>query len=193
MNASTSAPGSNGAADARFASSWRATASSCRTLPQVNERRNDPSVDGARTPPNKSAIAPCRSTSMSSMLSAPAAIPATRQGTFRSGFTPVRLAIVTCSRTRPARPQRSASAMTGTRPARDTRFGSSNDACVFSGSCDNCTCEVSSRPRFMEASVTPIVPAQRAPFASPRPDVPLFTRWIEAKDYSAVCWPEALS
>ena len=33
---------------------------------------------------------------MSSMLSAPAAMPATRHGTFRSGFTPVRLAIVTC-------------------------------------------------------------------------------------------------
>ena len=33
----------------------------------------------------------------------------------------------------------------------------------------------------MEASVTPIVPAKRAPFASPRPDEPLFTRWIEAK------------
>jgi hypothetical protein len=35
--------------------------------------------------------------------------------------------------------------MTGTRSARDTRFGSSNDACVFAGSCDNRTCEVSSR------------------------------------------------
>ena len=103
--------------------------SSCRTLPQVNERRNDPSVDGARIPPNKSAIAPCRSTSMSSTLSAPAAMPATRQGTFRFGFTPVRLAIVTCSRNPPGRS--APPAMTGTRPARDTRFGSSNDACVF--------------------------------------------------------------
>jgi hypothetical protein len=27
--------------------------------------------------------------------------------------------------------------MTGTRPARDTRFGSSNDAEIFSRSCDN--------------------------------------------------------
>ena len=39
--------------------------------PQVNDRRNDPSVEGARIPPNNSGIAPCRSTSMSSMLSAP--------------------------------------------------------------------------------------------------------------------------
>jgi len=31
------------------------------------------------------------------------------------------------------------------------------------------------------ASVTPIVPAQRAPFASTRPDATLSTRWIEAK------------
>ncbi len=34
----------------------------------------------------------------------------------------------------------------------------------------------------MAASVTPIVPAQRAPFASTRPNAALFTRWIEAKE-----------
>jgi len=34
------------------------------------------------------------------------------------------------------------------------------------------------------ASVTPIVPAQRAPFASTRPSEPLFTRWIEAKNHT---------
>jgi len=55
-----------------------------------------------------------------------------RAGCFRSGFTPVRLAIVTCSRTRSARPQRPARAMIGTRPTSDTRSGSSNDTCVFS-------------------------------------------------------------
>ena len=147
MNASTSAPGSRGAAPASRTSSWRATASACRTLPQVNDRRNDPSVDGARRPPNRSAIAPCRSTSMSSMLSAPAAIPATRQPAFRPAFTPHFALILTCSPIRSVRPQRSARAMTGTRPARDTRFGSSNDACVFAGSCNNRTCEVSSPAR----------------------------------------------
>src|ERR1039458_2405752 len=121
MNASTAAPGSRGVPAARAPRNFRATASSCRTLPQVNERRNDPSVDGARMPPNTSAMAPCRSTSMSSMLSAPAAMPATRQGIFRPGFTPVRLVIWTCSRTRSARPHRWARAMTGTRPARDAQ------------------------------------------------------------------------
>ena len=41
-------------------------------------------------PPNSTGIAPCRNRSMSSMLSAPATIPATRHGTFRSAFTPHR-------------------------------------------------------------------------------------------------------
>ncbi len=45
-------------------------------------------VDGARSPPNRSGIAPCRSRSMSSMLSAPAAIPATRHVTFSCALTP---------------------------------------------------------------------------------------------------------
>ncbi len=35
--------------------------------------------------------------------------------------------------------------------------------------------------RNVEVSATPIVPAQRAPFVSTRPQEPLFTRWIEAK------------
>jgi len=40
--------------------------------------------------------------------------------------------------------------------------------------------EVSSQPTTV-ASATAIVPAQRAPFASTRPNGYLFTRWIEAK------------
>ena len=32
-----------------------------------------------------------------------------------------------------------------------------------------------------EALDTPIVPVQRAPFALTRPEIPLFTRWIQAK------------
>lgn len=46
-------------------------------MPLVNARRKLPSVDGARTPANAFAIAPCRSTPTSSMLSAPASMPAT--------------------------------------------------------------------------------------------------------------------
>ena len=87
-NARVSAPGSSGARRASSASSSRFTFPSCATLPQVNERRNDPSVDGARTPANTSGIAPWRSTSISSIESAPAAIPATRQPIFASAFTP---------------------------------------------------------------------------------------------------------
>jgi hypothetical protein len=34
--------------------------------------------------------------------------------------------------------------------------------------------------QVMEASLTPIVPGQGAPFASTRPNATLFTRWIEA-------------
>jgi hypothetical protein len=105
----------------------------------VNERRNDPSVDGARTPSNTAGIAPCRKTSMSSMLSAPAAIPATRQPTFTAAFAPHRSLTVRCSPVKANRPARSAKPITGTSPARDTRFGSSNRADVFSGSCNNRT------------------------------------------------------
>ena len=56
----------------------------------MNDRRNDPSVDGARIPPNNARMAPCRSTSMSSMLSAPAAIPATRHGDLQLRVHPAR-------------------------------------------------------------------------------------------------------
>jgi len=62
--------------------------------------------------------------SMSSMLSAPAAIPATRHITFDPGFAPV----VRCSSDNRGRPTLSASRMAGTSPADTSRFGSSNDA-----------------------------------------------------------------
>ena len=78
------------------------------------------------------------------MLSAPAAMPATRQPIFASGFAPQAPA----GRTREARscsPARAARAMTGTSPACDTRFGSSKAALVRATVCDNRTCEVSSR------------------------------------------------
>jgi len=116
---------------------------------------------GPRTPPpvrarsaGDTGSAP-RGAPMSSMLSAPAAIPATRQPAFRPAFTPHFALILTCSPARSVRPQRSARAMTGTRPARDTRFGSSNDACVFAGSCNNRTCEVSSPARQWKCQQLP--------------------------------------
>lgn len=83
---------------------------------------NDPSLDGAWTPPNSSAIAPCRSMSMSSMLSAPAAIPATRQPAFRPAFALVGAAIARRLRTRSTRPARRASDTTA--PGRPATPGS---------------------------------------------------------------------
>ena len=62
---------------------------------QVTPAAHGPSVDGARIPPKTSAIAPCRSTSIPSMQSAPAIIPATIAGTFSSAFTPVFAATLT--------------------------------------------------------------------------------------------------
>jgi hypothetical protein len=77
---------------------------------------------GPRTPPpvrarytGDTSSAP-RGAPMSSMLSAPAAIPATRHGTFRCALTPHSPPGQTCSATRPASPARSARAITGTRP-----------------------------------------------------------------------------
>jgi hypothetical protein len=180
MNATTSLPGSSGLRRASSASISRLTFSSCSTLPQVNDRRNEPSVDGARTPPNTAGIAPCRNTSRSSMLSAPPIIPATIPGTFTCGFTPHRPPIPTCSSTRPARPARCASAITGTKPASDTRFGSSNVACVFAKSCNNRTCEVSSQAGTWKLQQLPSSQFRghlsRRRALTPTP----ITRWIEA-------------
>ena len=60
--------------------------------------------------------------------------------------------------------------MTGTRPARDTRFGSSNDACVFAGSCDNRTCEVSSPARVSGSFSNSHCPSSEGTF---RVDTPI--------------------
>jgi hypothetical protein len=53
-----------------------------------------------------------------------ATIPATRARTFAAAFTPT----VTRSASSASSPHRRASAITGTSPAHDTRFGSSNRA-----------------------------------------------------------------
>jgi hypothetical protein len=100
VQSSRTACGQSGAAAASRARNTRLAFSSYRALPRVKDRRNDPSVDGARAPRNKSAMAPSRSTSMSPMLSALAAIPATRQPAFRSALTPAPPAAWTCWRTR---------------------------------------------------------------------------------------------
>ena len=68
---------------------------------------------------------------MSSIESAPATIPATSEATFNPAFAPLSVGTLNML-DRPARAARpaSASASTGTSPADDTRFGSSNTADV---------------------------------------------------------------
>src|SRR5665648_662346 len=123
-----SAPASSGARPARLTSTREATASSWRTWPNVNDRRNVPNVEGARPAVSTRPIPPWRSRSMASMVSAPATIPATRAATFTPGFEPADPGTRTWAATRSCNPARSAKAITGTRPAHDTRFGSSKPA-----------------------------------------------------------------
>jgi len=66
---------------------------------------------------------------MSSMLSAPATIPATRAPILTSAFAPAEPGTLTCSATGSPRPARWAKAMTGTNPAQDTRFASTGCSC----------------------------------------------------------------
>ena len=62
---------------------------------------------------------------MSSIESAPAAIPATSEATFNPAFAPLSVGTVRCSSARSRSPADSAKPSAGTRPADDTRFGSS--------------------------------------------------------------------
>jgi hypothetical protein len=108
---------------ARFTKVVAATLSSCLTWPKVNDRRNVPNVDGARIPPNNRPIPPCRSRPRSSIESDPATMPATTAATLTAAFG---LGTVNAALVVSCRPQRRANANTGTKPADDTRFGSSN-------------------------------------------------------------------
>jgi hypothetical protein len=65
---------------------------------------------------------------MSSMLSAPAAMPATSEDTFSPAWAPLSVGTLNRSSASSRSPASRASAISGTRPAADTRFGSSNDA-----------------------------------------------------------------
>jgi hypothetical protein len=84
-----------------------------------------------------------RITSRSSMLSAPAAIPAMIDVNLPAGFSAADLTLVVLIATLPEissdRPARSASAITGTKPANDTRFSSSNNGVARDHSCGSFT------------------------------------------------------
>jgi hypothetical protein len=138
--ASTSAPGSWGVCAASRASTRRCTAASWRTVPWVKARRNDPSVEGARIPLKLAGSA--RSRSIPSISSAPAIIPATSEPIFTPGFAPTFAATCTCSTTKSSKPTFSASRSAGTKPACDTRFGSSNLTLVLAALCNNRIYEV---------------------------------------------------
>ncbi len=88
-------------------------------------------VDGACGRSNTRPIAPCRSTAMSTMLSAPA----TSENTFRSGLAPLSVGTVRCSRVNSESSLRPASAITGTSPAAPRRFGSSSIDVASSARC----------------------------------------------------------
>ena len=136
-------PGSSGVRRASAARCSRATAASWLVCPKVNSRRKIPSVDGAYTSPNTRGVPPARSTFTSSMLSAPHIMPAMIVVSFPAGLTAPEATRVlgrsTCSSISSERPVCSASSSTGTNPAADTRFCSSNTADPTVNLCDDCT------------------------------------------------------
>ena len=86
-------------------------------------------------------MAPCRTRFRSEMLSAPAIIPATMDPIFRPGLAPLSVGTLRCSSASSSSPDCSAKAMIGTRPAYDTRLGSSNRAAATGRVWDSCICE----------------------------------------------------
>ena len=73
-------------------------------------------------------IAPCRSNAMSSMLSAPATMPATSEVTFAPALAPLSVGTLRCTSANAGRSHCWAKAIIGTSAAQDTRFGSSKIA-----------------------------------------------------------------
>ena len=71
------------------------------------------------------------------MVSAPATIPATSEPIFNPGLAPTLAATRTCCPARSSSPMFWASRTAGISPACDTRFGSSNLACVVAAVCNN--------------------------------------------------------
>ncbi len=90
--------------------------------------QNELNVEGTYALVKTLPIPPWRSTAMSSMLSAPATIPATNEATFNPAFAPLSVGTLRCWSASLARPADRARASSGTSPADDTRFGSSQTA-----------------------------------------------------------------
>src|SRR6266536_2783424 len=151
LSTSTTRRPTPGHAPARHAhvSASPSNRSSWRTCPNVNARRNVPSVEGAATqPPNRRRVRPERSTSESSMLSAPSAIANTRLITFRPALrAPGRSGRSSTNRsTRPSSPNRCASVAASATPASDTTRSSSKTTRTWSSPTgpSSCTIKVTS-------------------------------------------------
>src|SRR5665647_856066 len=125
---------------------------------------------------------------MSSMLSAPAAIPATNEQIFAPALAPLSLGTLNRAWASSPRRARRARAITGTRPAADTRFGSSKIADATVGVWKSRIYEMPFLNRTTELQTSPIVPVQRGILALPHPPGTLTHRWIQAK---AVLHPRA--
>jgi len=79
---------------------------------------------------------------MSSMLSAPATIPATRDASFSPAFAPLSVGTVSRSSASSRSPASRANVITGSSPATATRFGSSKEADTAAGLWKTCTFEM---------------------------------------------------
>jgi hypothetical protein len=113
-------------------------------MPEAELTQQDPPrVDGAYTSSNIRGVPPARNTLASSMLSAPHIMPAMIVVSLPAGLTAPEATRVlgssTCSPINRERPVCSANSSTGTKPAADTRFGSSNTADPTANVCDDCT------------------------------------------------------
>jgi len=177
MKAMVPAPGSSGASRARFTRNSRWTLVSRLTFPQVKARRNDPGVDEARTPPNTFSVAPCRSRPMPSIESAPAAMPAARHATFspafaaradvRGGETAQAGALGEGGQRDKARVRDQVRVV-----KRHARFRERMQQSQLRGVLPD---------GYVEASDTPIIPVQRAPFLLFSQIARRILRWIKAK------------
>jgi hypothetical protein len=138
-----SIPGNSGVRCASATRCPRATAASWLACPKVNSRKKIPSVEGAYTSLNTRGVPPARNTSTSSMQSAPQAIAAMIEVSLPTGFTAPEATRVdgrsTCSPISLERPACSANSSTGTSPAADTKFRSSNTADPRVNVYDECT------------------------------------------------------
>src|SRR5665647_786958 len=130
---------------------------------------------------------------MSSMLSAPAAIPTTNEQILAPALAPLSLGTLNRAWASSPRPARRARAITGTRPAADTRFGSSKTADTTVGVWKSRIYEMPFSNRSTELQTSPIVPVQRGILALPHPPGTLTHRWIQTKSDAGqpvpVGWP----